>query len=74
MKFSIPVKDYKILKNSLVNDYGDVLLTNKMYNGRITVILMKGWGSAGKESQFFVALFCSIRQLSNHSKFIERNG
>ena len=25
-----------------VNDYGDVLLTNKMYNARITVILMKG--------------------------------
>lgn len=25
-----------------VNDYYDVLLTNKMYNARITVILMKG--------------------------------
>ena len=25
-----------------VNDYSDVLLTNKMYNARSTVILMKG--------------------------------
>ena len=42
MKFSIPVKNHKILKNSLVNDYGDILLINKMYNSRITPILMKG--------------------------------
>ena len=32
----------KVLGRFYVNDYSDVLLTNKMYNARITVILMKG--------------------------------
>ncbi len=45
-----------------VNDYGDVSLTNPMYNARITVILNEGLRFSRRGvTNLFVALLCSIR-------------